>query len=275
MNISGLLTTHAGDDPLKLQEALQSFLDQSRLPEEVVVVRDNRLPHAHEEVLSWFDSEFENEFLNNKIDDRGRGFARAKGVKVASNDWIAILDSDDISVPSRLAIQESFIENTCADVCGGYVAEFESNPDEPYTIREVPLSHNEVLQTLRLRCPVNHMTAMFRRDLALQAGNYRNLHYAEDYDLWVRMINEGACVRNIDKVLTKASAGNDLFERRGGVDLLGDEVRLQKQLVESGLISLPRGAANVIMRGTMHVLPSKIKKYIYLNHLREEVSSTI
>ena len=56
------------------------------------------------------------------------------------------------------------------------------------------------------RCPINHPTVMFRRDAVLDVGNYREMEYGEDYELWYRVLANGKELANIPEILVKVRA---------------------------------------------------------------------
>ena len=273
LGLSAILATHGGDSPVILARAIESLVTQSRLPDEIVIVYDAGLPEEHHSAVQSAvgDSPVTITMIEQPADD-GRGAARAKGVRAAQMPVVAILDSDDVCLPNRFEKQLQYLE-THPDVAavGGYIEEFDSDPSDPQSVREVPTDSKSIRKKARFRCPMNHQTVAARREAILTAGNYRDIPYGEDYDLWVRLLANGETLGNIPTVLTKAQAGESLMERRGGIAIARREVELQMAFVQYGFISAPLAMVNLLARLPLRVLPTRLRSKIYSTVLRQNV----
>ena len=265
LSLSVVLPTHSSDDPDALSAAIESIVSQTRLPEEVVVVKDGSLTNKLDAVVSEYGSEYPAIVDPLQLPkNHGLGGALRAGVEAASNDLVARQDADDISVSDRFEQQLSFLqENPNVDIVGGYIKEFDEEMTEPISIREVPTTHDEIRQMARFRCPMNHVTVMFRRDVAINAGNYRSVDRMEDYELWIRMILNDARFANIPEVLTNVRAGAEMYSRRGGWEYAYEEVRLQRELRRQNFISLPVFVFNIVSRTGLRLTPNRVRKVIY------------
>lgn len=76
------------------------------------------------------------------------------------------------------------------DVVGGAIREFndEGTIDR---VKNMPKTQEEILEYVKVRNPLNHMTVMYRKDSILKAGNYKHFPFLEDYSLWSRMLSQG------------------------------------------------------------------------------------
>lgn len=120
-----------------------------------------------------------------------------EGLRIADTKFIARMDADDISFPDRLKLQIDFMkENSEISVCGSALKIIETGEIKIY------FSNSQDLKAISLfQCPVAHPTVMFKRDDVLSVGGYSPAAiYAEDYDLWDRMIYNGFRFCNIDKI---------------------------------------------------------------------------
>lgn len=271
VQFSVLIATYEGDDPNDLLRALQSVIDQTVPPNEVVVVADGPLSPDLEGVLEEIGEEHPNLLRRTSLsDNRGLGAALNHGVKTCSHEWIARMDSDDVAVEDRFERQIEYItENSETDVVGGYIGEFEQDPTRIETIREVPTSPDELRSTAQVRNPLNHPTVMFRRSAVLDVGNYRPLRSMQDYNLWMRMIAEGYTLANIPAILVKCEGGDELFRRRGGVDYARTEAKLQYEFLQLGVISLPIFLLNVSSRLPLRLAPNRLRGLVYRMILRD------
>jgi hypothetical protein len=82
------------------------------------------------------------------------------------------------------------------------------------------------------------------------------------------MYANGARARNSPEVLVIATAGRDMYRRRGGRRYALGEIALQRILIRCGLKSLPSAALDGFVRAAVFVLPARIRAFIYENFLR-------
>lgn len=264
-SFSVLLPTYSGDEPIGLSEALESVVTQTCSPDEILIVMDGDLTQELEAVVEEYVTEYPNMVEPLMLSERCRlGTALRRGVEAASNELIARQDADDLSVPDRFERQISFLDaNPEVDVVGGSVEEFDENMSRTIGKREVPTTHDEIRRMARFRCPMNHMTVVFRRKSVLDAGNYRDTDPMEDYDLWIRMLMNGARFANLPEVLSKVRAGTEMYHRRGGWEYARQEISFQREFHRKNFISTPVFLFNVITRTTLRLIPNRARKEIY------------
>jgi len=265
VNFSVVLPTYANDDPGELGTAIGSVVDQTRRPDEILIVKDGPLPQELEATVERFETEQPSVFTSVQIPtNQGLGNALRTGVEEAAHEYVARMDADDISVPTRFEQQTDFLAaNPDVDIVGGYIDEFETDPSNPVGRREVPTDHRDIEQMARFRSPMNHGTVLFDRRTALEAGNYRPVDPMEDYDLWVRMLLDGATFANIPEVLVNVRAGEELYGRRGGWEYAREEIRTQTEFYRRGFTSLPVFLFNTATRGGLRLVPNTLRRHVY------------
>ena len=257
-DFSLVMCLYAKEDPAYLAQCVDSILSQTVLPDEWVIVKDGPLTDGLEAVLRDGDRRFPQGLNVVALPENvTQGPARAAGLLAAAHDWVAIMDSDDICVPDRFEKQLAMISaDPALDLIGGQIGEFADNPGEVVALRTVPTDHDGVLRFMKRRNPFNSMTVMLRRDLALRAGNYRYFPWFEDYDLWARMVKAGAACANHPDVLVNARVGAGMYGRRRGMSYIRSEWRMQRQLLELGLINGAEFVGNVVTRIPVRLLPA-------------------
>ena len=119
------------------------------------------------------------------------GVARARnaGLEAARGEFFALLDSDDVWRPGKLAAQVELLDaNPGAGFAHSDVAEFfESGPQTTWTRRPEIVSGNVVRVLLR-RNLIHTMTVMLRRRAIEEVGNFDPRYPpCEDWDLWLRI----------------------------------------------------------------------------------------
>ena len=266
------MSVYAKENPQHLAKSLESVLSQTVLPDEIIIVKDGPLTQELENALQ--NVQFPNEMNIIALPENvTQGPARAEGVKAAKHEWIAIMDSDDICRPDRFEKQLKMIEeNPELALIGGQIAEFAETPENVTATRAVPLNHGDIAKFAKKRNPFSQMTVMFRRDTALAAGNYRYFPWFEDYDLWTRMIKNGAACANHPDVLVDVRTGAGMYGRRRGATYIRSEWRMQKQLRKLGFTNTVESIRNIALRIPVRLLPGRALAIAYNKFARRNTT---
>lgn len=174
-----------------VRDAVRSILGQTFSDLELIVVDDGSRDESAEIVASFGDPRIR------LIRQTNTGLAGAlnRGIAEARGRYIARQDADDVSDSDRLALQVAALEADPALVLLGTNALIVDEGGEEITKTELPESDaaiRSVLSDPRLRNAFVHGSVVFRRDAAAAAGFYRaELRYAQDYDLWLRLMERG------------------------------------------------------------------------------------
>lgn len=197
--------------------------------------------------------------------NQGLGNALRVAVKNCSYELVARMDSDDISIPTRFEKQlDAFVLHPKVDIIGGQITEFSSDPTQVIGIRQVPLTDTEIKTYLTKRCPLNHVSVMFKKKAVEKVGGYQDWYCNEDYYLWARMALKGAVFANVPDTLVYVRTGMQMSARRGGWRYFKSETALQFYLWANNLINLPRLAYNVLLRlGGEVLLPNWLRVHAF------------
>ena len=187
--------------------------------------------------------------------NQGAGVANGAGLEAATGTWIAKVDADDILLPHRFEAQLAALQETGADLCGAAMWEFDDDPERPTRLRANPSTHEAIARRMRFNNPINHPTAMYRRELALRVGGYPTMRFMQDYDLFARMLVGGARMMNLPEPLVLFRAGDGMLRRRSARGYLPLERELQRNLHAYGLVGRSRAVVNLTIRGAFRVLP--------------------
>ena len=181
--------------------------------------------------------------------NRGLGNALREAVEKCSHELIARMDSDDISEKKRFELQlNAFIGEPSLDVVGSYIAEFVGDETNIIGVRSVPANDKQIKMFLRSRCPMNHVSVMYRKQAVKASGGYKDWYCNEDYYLWIRMAEKGYVFANLPTCLVKVRVGDAMASRRGGLKYYESEKRLQQYMLDSGIISHSRFLLNTLVR---------------------------
>lgn len=273
MTYSVLMSVYKNDDPDFLKIALESIYDnQTRKPDEVVVVFDGKLTDPLYQVLYEFQKGRENIIKYYPQDvNRGLGQALRIGSEKCTGDYILRMDSDDISCPTRFEKQIAFAEEHPEyDVIGSDIAEFDKDPfTEQMRTRVCPTNHDLIVKMAKKRNPMNHVTVCIKRSALNVCGGYQTLLLLEDYLLWLNMIISGAKLANINESLVYVRVGNGFDNKRGSKERIEGWWKLQEIMLKADMINRLQAWMNMVYIYAFVKTPSGLKKWLYSNILRK------
>ena len=139
-------------------------------------------------------------------------------------------------------------------------------------IRSLPCQYKEILTFARKRNPMNHMAVMMRRSAVLAVGNYHPVPGAEDYELWVRLLQAGYKAENLSDILVYARTDNGMIKRRGGLSYARAALNLQKTFFKSGFLNRREYLRNCVIRVTASLIPASVRGILYQKKLRGTLS---
>lgn len=273
MKYSVLMSVYKNDNPEFLKTALESIYEnQTRKPDEIVVVFDGKLTPELYAVLDKFKEDKENivVYLPQEV-NRGLGEALRIGAEKCTGDYIFRMDSDDISIPERFEKQIAYIEaHPDIDVLGSDISEFDISPEnEQMRLRVCPQKHTDIADMAKKRNPMNHMTVCIKRTALDRCGGYKPLLLLEDYYLWLRMLAGGCKFANISKALVYVRVGNGFLKRRKVRNKVFGWYELQKFMLRANMIGKGRAAVNMLNIVALVTLPNCVISFVYKNFFRK------
>lgn len=266
------MSVYKSDVPEFVQVALDSIINQTLVPDEIVLIADGPIPDALRDVIEATKARFPALNPIYQAENKGLGEALRVAVENAQYDYIARMDSDDISLTDRFEKQmKCFDEDETLSVVGGMITEFVDEPTNITGKRILPLDDKSIKKFMRSRCGVNHVTVIFKKSDLLAAGNYQPWYHNEDYYLWARMMERDFKFKNIQDIVVNVRAGKDQYARRGGMKYYKSQSKTFYYMYRRGLISLPRLLYNYIVRGVVQfAMPNGLRTFVYQNMLRKK-----
>ena len=192
-----------------LGRALESVLDQTVPPGEIVVVDDG----SQDDTRTLMNGFPGIRYLRQAAG--GVSSARNRGIREARGRWLAFLDSDDAWRPEKLARQ--------CDVLSARSDVLVCHTDEVWIRRgrRVNPMHKHAKHGGRIfdkclpRCVVSPSAAMIHRRVFDTVGTFdEDLPACEDYDLWLRICARFPVLYIEDRLITKYGGHNDQLSRR-------------------------------------------------------------
>lgn len=263
------MCVYSGDNPEHFDTALNSVVDQSIPPTEIVLTVDGPIPMAVETIIEKYRNHLSNSDIQFRVvyldKNMGHGEARRICFEKCSYDLIALMDADDLAVPHRFEKQIKYLgAHPELSIVGGNIHEFIGTPENCVGKRIVPQTDDEIKEYMKRRCPMNQMTVMFRKKDVAAVGGYMDWFCDEDYYLWIRLALGGFKFGNLAENLVNVRVGEDMYQRRGGMKYFKSEAKLQKLMLEKKMIGFPRYLINVSERLVLQVLmPNKLRGLIF------------
>ncbi|MGB8226020.1 MAG: glycosyltransferase [Sedimentisphaerales bacterium] len=258
--ISVLMSVYEKDKPDYFKTAIDSILNQTVKPDEIVLVKDGPVSAELENLIGEYKQKTGNILkIVNLTGNKGLGVALAEGIKNCEFDIVARMDADDISSPDRFEKQLKFLKNNPdIDVVSCFAAAFDKNVKKLLFVRRGPLLHEQIEKQFRFRFCMNHPAAMFRKEAVLKAGNYTPFAGLEDYLLWAKMLLNGSKMATIGEVLYYHRWEKGLLKRRSGFKRASLQIKLQREFLKIGFINKWQFLRNVIIRSAATLLPQGI-----------------
>lgn len=260
-----LMSVYRGDDPALFRRAVDSVYQNVLQPTEMVLVVDGEVSPSLDDAIVQMIQRYG---INCQRLPRNSGLAAAlnHGLQYVGTPWIARADADDFNLPQRFDTQIKRAQQGF-DLIGSYIHEVNEG-GTLLKMRQPPCDHDDIVAFAARRNPFNHMSVMYRTELARKCGGYPMLHLREDYGLWASMISVGAKLSNIDQVLVLATAGDGMVTRRRGLRSALAEVDMQKHLVNCGLKGSLLAVIDVFIRGGVLLFPAPLLSVFYSVFLR-------
>jgi glycosyltransferase involved in cell wall biosynthesis len=277
VNFSVAICVYCKDNAKYFDDALQSLIEQSLLPNEIILVVDGPIEKNLQDIIKKFKTDCENYDTEFNViyleQNKGHGEARRISIENAKYNLIALMDADDLSRYDRFEKQiDIFTNNDELSVVGGQIMEISHESKKNIGMRVVPIENQKIKEYLKKRCPFNQMTVMFKKCDVLEAGNYVDFYHNEDYYLWVRMYLKDFKFYNLGDILVDVRVNEKFYDRRGGWKYFVSEFKLQKIMYKSNIISWMRFVFNALVRFALQVLLTNYVRGFIFKKLFRKVS---
>ncbi len=168
-----------------LPQAVESILHQTFRDFELIVINDASTDGTAEFLNSIEDPRLV--LIDNPVNLGVTGALKAGMLKVKGQ-YVARMDSDDISFPERLQVQFDFMTaNPDVGLLGCSPILINKN-NEVISPGRSELSDIEIRWKLLFKNPFYHSSVMFRNSVLKEHHLDYELKHGEDYDLWTRIL---------------------------------------------------------------------------------------
>jgi glycosyltransferase involved in cell wall biosynthesis len=172
-----------------LDSSIRSILNQTFRDFEFLIVDDSSTDGSAEVANAWASKDPRLRIIRNE-ENRGQTVCLNQGLELARGRWTARHDADDLSHPTRLALQHRFTITQPEIVLVGTNGRIIDEQDKLVGLLDAPLSHKAITWTAPFLNPFMHTSVLFRTDVVRdEFGGYdTGFRIAQDYELWTRVI---------------------------------------------------------------------------------------
>jgi len=219
-------------------EAVESILGQTLADFEFIIVDDGSTDRSVEIVQQYAGQDQRIRFILNKT-NLGLPACRNIGIKNALGKYLALMDSDDVSLPERFEGQTAYLdEHPQVWVLGTRVMKINAQgqplkewklPENQYVIK-----WNSIFRNAGVVC---NPSVMLRRELFTLVSEYdESAKSYEDLELWTRVFNfTEFWIRNLPEILLLYRVHDDSISGGNAYDLHSKPNEIRANLLSTFL----------------------------------------
>lgn len=231
-----------------LKEAIDSILNQTFTDFEFLIINDSSTDKSRDIITQYDDSRI---ILVDNETNLGLTKSLNKGIDLTRGEYIARMDSDDISLPDRLAKQVKFMDaNPDIGVCGTWIQSIGLDNEK---VISFPTDPAAIHCALIFQNPLIHPSVLVNNKLLKSHNlNYnQNFLKAQDYELWTRCC-QFFHLANLNEVLLQYRYHTGQITSKNRVEQQGYAELARKQLLERLGLNITKEDFNVHLKLCNH-----------------------
>jgi glycosyltransferase involved in cell wall biosynthesis len=180
-----------------ISESVESVLSQTFQHWELIIAVNGHEPDSFTYKIARDYADIDNRIrVYDLTDIKGKANTLNHIISLSNYDYVAILDVDDIWLPTKLAVQAELLDQDQYDVVGTKCVYFENLEGVVPQIPDGDISDFN----FKLVNPVINSSAVLRKELAHWKEEFAGV---EDYELWTRLRRANKRFYNFEDVLVK------------------------------------------------------------------------
>lgn len=216
MTFSVLLAVYIKDNPVFLEECLQSLFAQTVKMDSVVLVKDGPVSSEVDAVIIKWEEKLPLKVVGYE-QNKGLASALNFGLQFVETDYVARMDSDDICYKNRFEKQIEFLQsNPEIAICSVGITEFyiDKNGNRLEKVRLYNYKTDKSFKGLFKGTPIAHPTLFIKTELLKEYMYAEDTSMNEDIDLWFRFLLDGHIIYTIQEPLLYFRITDGTFRRR-------------------------------------------------------------
>lgn len=181
-----------------VKQAVDSILNQTYKELEFIIVVDN--PQIDSRTKDYLEDLSKNKSVRILFNEQNVGLACSlnRGIEVSSGSLIARMDADDIAFKNRIETEVKYLINNHVDVVSCRCIHINEAGEQISKSSKIPVNPENLL---RIGNCVLHPGALIKKNALANVNGYRNFKQSQDYDLWLRMLDNGYKINIINENL--------------------------------------------------------------------------
>ena len=200
MDRVSILMSIYNESEMHIRESLDSLLSQTWENFELIIVIDNPQRNDIEKILTSYNDD-RIKIIYNKANI---GLAESMNIALrsATGLFIARMDADDVAKEDRIEKELSILKTGQYDiVCSNYI--YIDEQSKVLNRKCTTYINKQLIKFLPYRNTLHHPTVMMTRNSILKVNGYRNFPCSQDYDLWLRLMENRSKFYIINEPLLK------------------------------------------------------------------------
>ncbi|MFL0353811.1 glycosyltransferase family 2 protein [Xanthomarina sp. GH4-25] len=215
-----------------ISESIDSVLGQTFSNFKLLVLNDNSQDQTAKILEDYKKKDSRIEVVT-KLENVGPANLRNEGITLAKTEYIALLDADDIALPTRFEKQLNFLKiNPEHGVCGTWFTFFGDKKNKT-------IKHEETHEKLKIQmlsnCCIGNPTVMFKKSHLGDLRFENDFVPAEDYRLWSQLIAKTKFYNIQESLLLYRWHPNNISQTKAANLKKSEEIIRKKQLIHLGI----------------------------------------
>lgn len=184
-----------------IDECIESIKNQTYTDWEFIIVSEYGCDDGSSDRVNEYAKSDDRIILVQNKERLGLAESLNVGIEYAKGEFVARVDDDDPSYPTRFQKQVEFLDiHPEIGICGTFQ---ESVTENGSSVLRVPFDCEELMASMIFGCQISHCSVMLRRTLFTNdKWRYDGTKLGEDFDLWTRMMFSTKFA-NLPEVLVK------------------------------------------------------------------------
>ena len=185
----------------EIGRAIESILNQTYKNIEFIIVDDNPNNTLMLKILKEYNEKNNN--IKLIINEKNLGLAKSlnKAIDIASGDFIARMDADDISALDRIEKEIKLLIENKYDMITSNCDYIDENGITIGHRNNLPLDVDCIKALLPYANFICHPSVIYKKKVINELGGYRSFSVSQDYDLWLRFLSAGFVIGSTNEVL--------------------------------------------------------------------------
>ena len=234
--ISVIMPTYNETMPM-LVEALNSVINQTYSNLEILVCLDNPNSKINNQIIEFTKRDPRIKVLQNSV-NLGLPKTLNRLIQATHGEYIARMDSDDISISTRLEDEIKFLQTNNLDLVASNVSDMDMKGNDRKTVTKYPQVDKKIKTYLKYGDCMPHPTWLGTREAFLRLKGYRNINACEDYDFILRGAIKGLRYGVYPKPLLRYRINNSSISHTNNIEQIITSIYLQKMYTQRKIPSV-------------------------------------